>query len=178
MKTFAITVAAAAVAMLPSSVLAVPSALKPRFKASITKDALKAIEGAIGPETTRTWDIKQNPQMCKVYMETTDGANCYAKVECDDGVREYNEGKAGWNVCYLGGRQFFTDPRIGEFSITFAEKDRYPAQGLTGPRLQVKNVGDWMELDVTALGGEYEKDDFCEGYDGDCYEGPYICHYL
>ena len=77
--------------------------------------------------------------MCKIYMTTKDGGNCYAEVECDDGKRAYNEDEKGWNVCYVGGRQYFNDPRIGEFSITFTEKDgEEEGEGLTTPVLQLK----------------------------------------
>jgi hypothetical protein len=179
MKTYGITTAAAAVAMLCPTVMAVPASLKPRGRSSIAKSILELIGGFLEPDMEWLWDIKQNPQMCKIYMETTDGANCYASVTCDDGTREYNAGKAGWNVCYVGGRQFFSDPRIGEFSITFTQKDGESAEGLTNPVLQLKNVGNWKEIDVYGLAHEYYEHQFCEGRDGrDCGDGPWICHHL
>lgn len=49
-------------------------------------------------------------------METENGGNCWAVVDCQEGGRiEYNNNHDTWNVCYVGGRQYFTDPRIGEF---------------------------------------------------------------
>ena len=55
------------------------------------------------------------------------------------GTKEYNPNGAGWNVCYVGGRQYFTDPRIGDFPVTFTQKDgEKQGQGLTTPILQLK----------------------------------------
>lgn len=72
-------------------------------------------------------------------METKDGGNCYATVECDDGIKYYHKDGAGWNVCYVGGRQHFSDSRIGDFSITFTERDgEGQGEGLTTPILQLK----------------------------------------
>jgi len=123
--------------------------------------------------------------MCSVYMETKDGANCKATVECDDGKKEYNVGGAGWNVCYVGGRQFFTDPRIGEFSITFSEKDgEMQGEGLTTPILQVKYVADWLAIPVNDFAEQYNKYVDCDrdgGLGGSpfrkCDEGPFLCHH-
>jgi hypothetical protein len=118
-------------------------------------------------------------------METRDGANCKATVTCDDGEKEYNPGGATWNVCYVGGRQYFTDPHIGDFSITFTERDS-PGQGegLTTPILQLKDVGDWKEIPVNDLAQATDDHFDCERCDGigcspfrDCGKGPYICHW-
>ncbi|KAF2281228.1 uncharacterized protein EI97DRAFT_463594 [Westerdykella ornata] len=110
-------------------------------------------------------------------METIDGANCYAQVICNDGVKEYNEGKVFWSACYVGGRQFFNDPRIGEFSITFTSGGRERMDGLIDPILQLKNVGDWMSIDAAALAAEYNSYQSCDAgiVDKDCYDGPYFC---
>ena len=51
-------------------------------------------------------------------------------------------------TCYLGGRQFFNDPRIGDFSITFTTRDG-EGEGLTGPVLQLKYIDNWKEIAVT-----------------------------
>jgi hypothetical protein len=129
-------------------------------------------------------DFKQHPQMCSIKMETNNGANCKAVVECDDGRKEYNPEGAGWNVCFVGGRQYFNDPRIGDFSITFAEKDGGgQGQGLTTPILQVKYVDNWREIPVNGLAEEYNKNIQCneDGLGGspfrDCGDGPYVCHH-
>ncbi|KAF2828923.1 hypothetical protein CC86DRAFT_287247, partial [Ophiobolus disseminans] len=120
-------------------------------------------------------DYKANGYLCEVYMETTDGLNCYASVTCNDGKKEYNAGKETWNVCYQGGRQYFTDSRIGEFSITFREKDS-SGQGLTGPVLQVKDIDNWMEIPVSNLAHQKWMDEDCAAHAGTkCPDGPYIC---
>lgn len=123
--------------------------------------------------------------MCNVYMETKDGANCKATVDCDGDKKEYNPDGATWNVCFVGGRQYFTDPRIGEFSITFTEKDgKGQGEGLTTPILQLKDVGDWKEIPVNDLAQDYEDHRDCEDATGDgtgaspfrdCGKGPFIC---
>jgi hypothetical protein len=113
-------------------------------------------------------------------MQTKDGGDCKASVTCDDGQKDYN----AWNVCYVGGRQYFNDPRIGDFSITFAEKDGAgQGQGLTTPILQVKYVDNWREIPVNGLAQEWNKHKDCdEGGLGaspfrDCGDGPYVCHH-
>jgi hypothetical protein len=101
------------------------------------------------------------------------------------GTKEYNVGGAGWNVCYVGGRQFFTDPRIGEFSITFTERDgKGQGEGLTTPILQMKYVGDWMPIPVNDLASDYSSYYDCENSDGiggnplaGCGNGPFVCHW-
>ena len=76
-----------------------------------------------------------------------------------------------------GGRQFFTDPRIGDFSITFTERDG-EGEGLTHPVLQLKYIDNWREIFVTGL-AEYTwgaKD--CDNRGGgNCDNGPFICEY-
>ena len=81
-------------------------------------------------------------------MRTRDGGNCHADVTCADGAkRDYDN----WNVCFLGGEQYFSDPGIGEFSITFTKKDDDCGDGLCAPVLKLKDVGNWMAIDVYAL---------------------------
>jgi hypothetical protein len=95
-------------------------------------------------------------------------------------TNEYNVGKAGWNVCYVGGRQFFTDPRIGDFSITFTGKDGYDGEGLTQPVLQLKDIGDWAAMPVKDLAADNHEKVNCENHGGlNCPDGPYLCtwHY-
>lgn len=92
-------------------------------------------------------------------------------------MREYNVGKSGWNVCYVGGRQFFSDPRIGDFSITFTTRDG-EGEGLTGPVIQLADVGNWMEISATALASDYDNKKTCEAHNGvGCDKGPYVCHW-
>ncbi|CAO2652646.1 Nn.00g009290.m01.CDS01 [Neocucurbitaria sp. VM-36] len=181
MKTTGI-VAAAAILLQSQQAQASPiSNLVARGKADILKSLLEFF-GTFFPEAERAWDIGSHPQMCKVYMETKDGANCKASVTCDDGTKEYNPDGATWNVCYVGGRQYFTDPRIGDFSITFTEKDgEGQGEGLTTPNLQLKYVGDWKEFPVNDLAVEYNKHMDCEENGAspfrDCGDGPYVCHW-
>jgi hypothetical protein len=85
---------------------------------------------------------------------------------------------ATWNVCYKGGRQYFNDPRIGDFSITFTGKDG-EGQGLTNPILQVKDIGNWKEIPVTDLAYQKAEDDDCRAHNGlKCKDGPYICRFV
>lgn len=119
--------------------------------------------------------------MCSIYMETKDGGNCKVAVECDDGKKEYND----WNVCYVGGRQFFTDPRIGDFSVTFSEKDgESQGEGLTTPIIQVKYVADWLAIPVNDLAEQYQKFVSCDADGGlggspfrECGDGPFLCQH-
>lgn len=107
---------------------------------------IKALERIDGE---RPWEAAaDSPDACVVAMGTEAGANCWASVECQGDKREYRD----WNVCYLNGRQFFTDDRIGDFSITFTSPGG-PDQGLTLPILQLKEVNDFELLDVEAEGG-------------------------
>lgn len=63
------------------------------------------------------------PEKCNLYTETTDGSKCYASVDCskDDLGGDVTRYPADWNVCYLGGQQWFDHPKIGHFSITFTK---------------------------------------------------------
>jgi hypothetical protein len=88
-------------------------------------------------------DYDHQPQMCAVKMFTDKGGNCKAWVTCNDGQRDYLD----WNVCYVNGRQYFTDPRIGDFSITFTDG----SDGLATPILQVSDVANWAPYDVDAM---------------------------
>jgi hypothetical protein len=80
-------------------------------------------------------------------------------------------------VCYLGGRQFFHDPRVGDFSITFTGKDT-EGEGLTRPVLQLADVGNWAEIPVSTLASEHLDLGICKKHAGvGCDKGPYICTY-
>ncbi|KAF1844428.1 uncharacterized protein K460DRAFT_290108 [Cucurbitaria berberidis CBS 394.84] len=181
MKTSGI-VAAAAILLQSQQVQAFPgTGLIARQKANILLSFLELFS-TFFPKAETAWDIKKHPQMCKVYMETRDGGNCKAKVTCDDGEKEYNPGGAGWNACFVGGRQYFTDPRIGDFSITFKEKNGAgQGEGLTTPSLQLKYVGDWREFPVNELAEAYSKHNDCDENGAspfrECGDGPYVCTY-
>ncbi|KAF1913268.1 hypothetical protein BDU57DRAFT_541919 [Ampelomyces quisqualis] len=135
------------------------------------------------PTSLTPWDFNENPDMCSVKMETKDGGHCKATVECHEGGRlEYNPKGEGWNVCFVGGRQYFNDPRIGDFSITFTEKDGHnQGEGLTTPVLQVKQFKDWLAIPVNSLAAKYAKYSTCLMYQNvrarSCIPGPYSCHY-
>lgn len=106
-------------------------------------------------EGDKYWKTEKRPDACAVAMGTEAGGNCWAYVDCQGDKKEYKD----WNVCYLNGRQFFTDERIGDFSITFSKAGIEPEDkdGLYGPILQLKEVGDFAILDVEAEGGnEYD----------------------
>ena len=83
-------------------------------------------------------------------------------------------------MCFQGGRQYFSDPRIGDFSITFTTKD-VNGQGLTGPVLQLADVGNWQEIPVQDLADAHQKYQDCDGTGvggttpKDCAQGPYLC---
>ena len=114
--------------------------------ASPLLEALKRIDGK------KPWEAaSDDPNACVVGMGTEAGANCWASVECQGDKREYRD----WNVCYVNGRQFFTDDRIGDFSITFTSPGG-PDQGLTLPILQLKEINDFEKIDVEAEGGSAE----------------------
>jgi len=105
--------------------------------------ALDRIDGS------RPWEAAaQDPNACVISMGTESGANCWASVECQNDKREYRD----WNVCYVNGRQFFTDDRIGDFSITFTSPGGVD-QGLTLPILQLKDINNFEGIDVEAQGG-------------------------
>ena len=85
-------------------------------------------------------------------------------------------------ICNSGGRQFFTDPRIGDFSITFAERDGAgQGEGLTTPNLQLAYVNNWQEFPVHDLAVEFYKHRDCEQNGAspfrDCGDGPFVCHF-
>ncbi|KAF2679415.1 hypothetical protein K458DRAFT_314286, partial [Lentithecium fluviatile CBS 122367] len=78
----------------------------------------------------------------------------------------------------VGGRQYFSDPRVGDFSITFTGKDT-AGEGLTKPILQLKYIEDWKEIPVEDL--VYDRVDAkdCEDHLGsNCPDGPWVSHFL
>lgn len=112
-------------------------------------------------------------------MRTQDGHSCYASVNCQEGGNiEYYAG-ADWSVCYVGGRQFFNDPRIGDFSVTFTKKDGTEGEGLTDPVLSVAAVDGGREFDVSAFSQVRKDGQQCEAGIApiDCFDGPFICEY-
>jgi hypothetical protein len=109
-------------------------------------------------------------------METTSGGNCRTSINCRQSDNAY-EKLPDWNVCYLGGRQFFSRPEVGDcklfdqpslalakgaqlislfllVSITFTKaggKDGNKQDGLHHPVLQFANLNNWENMDVQAI---------------------------
>ncbi|KAI9873415.1 MAG: hypothetical protein M1830_000437 [Pleopsidium flavum] len=105
---------------------------------------------------TTAWDFENNVDVCAVTMGTEAGGNCKTWVECQVGGKvEYTN---HWSVCHAGGRQYFTDDRIGDFSVTFSKKesDRCP-EGLCRPILQLENFKNWLEIDAEQENTNYYK---------------------
>lgn len=78
-------------------------------------------------------------------------------MECADSDPNNPTPFLNWNVCYLGGRQYFTDPRIGDFSITFSAaggKNGDTEDGLHNPLLQLADVDNWEVIDVQKLAND------------------------
>ena len=117
-----------------------------------------------------------------MWFSTSNGGNCQCTVECANGGKvEYNVN----NACFVGGRNYVTDPRLGEFSITWTKKDSadnspWEGEGLTTPILQVKNVGDNTPYKVSTLAKAYDTAQTCaKGLAGalNCHKGPWVCRY-
>ncbi|KAL8988134.1 MAG: hypothetical protein Q9169_008605, partial [Polycauliona sp. 2 TL-2023] len=88
------------------------------------------------------WDYEFNIDVCAITVGTFLGGNCHTSVNCQvDGEKHYDD---EWEVCRVGGEQFFTDDRIGEFSVTFtvAEAEKC-AEGLCRPIIKVQIFQDW-----------------------------------
>lgn len=100
-----------------------------------------------------------------VTMSTYAGTDCSASVQSassyQGGLPNHNAkfdelspisgGRGSWNVCYRGGRQYFHDENIGDFSITFSEAggvNGNKKDGLHTPILQVANINNWEPINV------------------------------
>ncbi|KAF4979695.1 hypothetical protein FDECE_18023 [Fusarium decemcellulare] len=139
---------------------------------------LLTIIGIFTPDSDiNAWDWKANENMCEVFMKTVDGGHCTVSVECQEGGKKQYE---NWQNCHVQGREFFNDPRIGEFSVIFTQRDGDEGEGLTNPVLHVKNVGDWKEWDITGMSYAYDKKELCEAgiTPINCPNGPYICSWV
>lgn len=110
-------------------------------------------------------------------MQTTDGGECIVRVNCrEGGEREY----ADFSSCFVGGRQFLADDRIGDFSVTFTQADGTEGEGLTDPVLQVAALENSREIPVSALALEKDDADRCEGSLAPigCHNGPFVCEFV
>ncbi|KAK3176434.1 hypothetical protein OEA41_007757 [Lepraria neglecta] len=86
-------------------------------------------------------------------MFTTSRANCETYIQCDEDDHLGINLSADWQICYLGGRQYFTNPHIGDLSITFSKAggvDGDTEDGLHSPILQLANINNLDPLDVEA----------------------------
>ena len=140
----------------------------------IVKEILQAI-GVFLPDNANAWDYEALPDMCAIEFSTEDGGNCKTSVTCNDGVtREYND----WSVCYVGGRQYITDYRIGKFSVAFTKKDGSEGEGLTDPVLALASVDNWRKFLVSELAYAHLEATRCLDNNGaDCGFGPWLCTY-
>jgi hypothetical protein len=66
------------------------------------------------------------PDKCNVWVETVAGGNCRTKVNCKQSDNAY-EDLPGWNVCYLGGRQYFSRPEIGDCKFNYPTRSHREA---------------------------------------------------
>ncbi|KAI1076649.1 hypothetical protein F5B20DRAFT_593910 [Whalleya microplaca] len=111
------------------------------------------------------WDagIKE---ACQLAMGTKGGGDCWAYVNCQGDKKEYKN----WNVCYLGGVQYFEDSRIGEFTINFTKAGGKNSNldGLHSPEIALQNVGPWKKVNVETT--------MFEGMAGHDYEHK-LCRY-
>ncbi|KAL8868797.1 MAG: hypothetical protein Q9174_004744 [Haloplaca sp. 1 TL-2023] len=127
--------------------------LESRQVADIAKSILELIGESLDTDHN-AWDYEAHSSMCKIYMRTEDGGNCHADVICSEGnERQYDD----WSNCFIDGVNNFTDPDIGPFSITFTKKDDECQDGLCGPILALKYVGDYYPWDVDALSKEAQE---------------------
>lgn len=101
------------------------------------------------PTQYDAWDYKHIPGSCSVRMYTHGGANCKITVQCNDHRAVYEE----FNVCYIDGQQYFTDPKIGDFSITFRGVED---ETLGIPELRISSVDNGVAWDVPKLADEGE----------------------
>lgn len=101
-----------------------------------------------------------------VFMNTRDGANCVTAVAPASAVQWTDEAPMAsdvkwdtlspphWQVCYLNGRQYFSDPNIGDFSVEFSEAggvNGNTEDGLHTPILRVANIGNNQPIDVQGM---------------------------
>ena len=96
----------------------------------------------------RYQDIKNNPDMCYLIVGTNSGGNCKTRVTCVDfdGEKNYDD---KWQVCYKDGTQYFSDDRIGDFSVTFKTVDEGHCsyhRGLCGGEVRMANLNDWKDV--------------------------------
>jgi hypothetical protein len=90
------------------------------------------------------------PNKCILDMRTTNGGQCETSIQCS-GDGAIAEKLPDWNVCYLHGRQYFTHPKIGDFSIEYTQAggvDGNKEDGLHHPVIQMANLNNWEPLNV------------------------------
>ncbi|KAF9770487.1 hypothetical protein IL306_011978 [Fusarium sp. DS 682] len=65
-----------------------------------------------------------------------------------------------WQVCYVGGRQYFTHPKVGDFSVTFSKG----SGDEDGPIIQLADYNDWEPFvldDIIKAQGDSEGGKLC-----------------
>lgn len=67
---------------------------------------------------------------------------------------------------------YFSDPRIGDFSITFTQVNGEHAEGLTNPILQLEYLDNWTEIGVADLASNART---CKDTSRYCNGDPYAC---
>ncbi|KAF4969188.1 hypothetical protein FSARC_3564 [Fusarium sarcochroum] len=82
------------------------------------------------------------PNKCVILFGASNtGAGCKTFVQCENSDRRGDD--AGeWQACFEGGRQYFSHPDVGDYSITFT-KAGGGEDGLHSPVLQLADYNDW-----------------------------------
>ncbi|KAF5543822.1 fibronectin type iii domain-containing protein [Fusarium mexicanum] len=86
------------------------------------------------------------PNKCVISLRTQAGGNCQTWVQCEQTDRK-GDIAGDWQVCYVGGRQFFTHPEVGDFSVTFSEGGG-DQDGLHSPIIQLAGYNNWEPFNL------------------------------
>ncbi|KAF3016547.1 hypothetical protein E8E14_012290 [Neopestalotiopsis sp. 37M] len=89
------------------------------------------------------------PDKCVLTVTTQNGGNCQTSVQCDQ-TDKAGESAGNWSVCYVGGRQYFSYPELGDFSVQFTTKDQ-GHEGLTGPIIAFADYNNWEPWNLTDI---------------------------
>ncbi|CAJ2505382.1 Uu.00g127760.m01.CDS01 [Anthostomella pinea] len=101
------------------------------------------------------------PDKCVIETITSEGGNCRTYVQCEE-TDQQGDDMGAWNVCYLGGRQYFTHDEIGDCSITYTQaggQNGVTEDGLHHPVIQFAQLDNWEEVnfeDILAKQGDKE----------------------
>lgn len=66
------------------------------------------------------------------------------------------------------------------YSVEFTKRDGDEGEGLTNPVLQVENVNNWKEWDVTGMSYAYSHAQDCKAGIAPlrCHKGPWVCRWV